>query len=173
MPPQHALGQVTRAAARPIRLHPVARFHPHARTDAAAVGPAASRSPHFDLQPVAGPAPVAPQQLDAAVVVRDQDIEAAVIVKVAAGGAAADLRDGKRCAGLAPDLIEAAVAAVAEEKVALGIGQVALQQLDVVVHVPVGDEGILQPVIVHVKEEEAEAQRQKARGAKAGRERHF
>ena len=93
--------------------------------------------------------------------VGDQQIEVAVVVEVAVGGAARDDRLlSARRPTRARDLLEPLAAEVPEEMRRLGVGDLRLDAADVVGDVAVGGEDVEQAVEIGVEEEARERQRQ-------------
>src|SRR5207245_2608688 len=153
--PARAGGTVTGAAAHPLALT-AARggerdFGPEAV-------PIALRAARFHLEPVAARGRIVSQQLRGAVVAGEQDVQAAVIVEIAVGGAAADALAAEWRSGGLADIGEAQAALAPEELAGLGVTQIVLEERDVILHVAVVDERVRAAVIVRVEEEQPEAQ---------------
>ncbi len=86
------------------------------------------------------------------------DVDVAVVVEVAEGGAARGGGGVDAGAGFGGDLFELAVAEVAVEILVLGVGSVDIGAFDLGVDVAVGHEEVGPAVIVHVEEADAPAE---------------
>jgi len=158
---QVVLGEIAAAAADFVDLRMGIFFAggmgdaPEARADAAAIGFCADG---FDFDPVVAGARIAAEELGEIVDSVDDDVEVAVIVEVAEGAAARGHGRGDAGAGVVGNVIEAAVAEIFVEQLALRIAGFGLELLDFGIDVAVADENVGPAVVVHVKKTAAPAE---------------
>ena len=122
-----------------VQLRQLPRDNPHLGADRAAVDPLA--------QPVAGVAAIVAQQRRRLVVVGHDHIEVAVVVVVSHRRAAAHLPQRQAGSQLVADLRVASRTVVAEDLVLLFVGD-RIEEVDIVIEVPVGDEKVAVAVVV-------------------------
>src|SRR5437660_3531025 len=126
-----------------------------ARADAAAIGFCANG---FDFDPVVCGAGIAAQKLRKIVDGVDDHVEVAVIVEVAESAAARSDGHGDSGAGIVGNIVEAAVAQILVEQLALRVTCFGLELLDFGIDVAVADKNVGPAVVVHVEETAAPAE---------------
>src|SRR6516164_7123132 len=98
-----------------------------------------------------GIAAVIAQQLRRLAVVVHQEVEIAVVVEITDSYAATHARQAKISAKLITNIFKDTAPAVAEHELRLGIARVGVVSLDVVEHMPVGDEDVARAVVVIIE----------------------
>ena len=166
------LRQITRAALHQTPLCRRSGPHRDDRADGVRVG----RLPmELDDQPMAAPGELVVENLRPAVQIVDDDVEAAVVVDVSGGEAAAHAFLHERLAESGGDLLEGAVAAIAIEQLALAIpGRRAHPHaVQLRIDMPVDRDEIQPGVVVVVKERVAPSDVGQADGGGARSKRHI
>ena len=149
-----AVRVVARTAHHLVDLRPPARGDLHPCPDGGAVRLGADALDQDRVLPV--PAIVA-QQGRRTIQVVDDDVDVAVVVEIADGAAASEIRRRHGRPRARRHVDEAAVAGVAIEQVRLPVGEVQLAPVQLRIHVTVGDEDVLPAVVVEVEEVHAKA----------------
>src|SRR5229473_2372588 len=123
--------------------------------DAAAIGFCADG---FDFDPIVAGARIAAQKLGKIVDGVDDDVEVAVIVKVAEGAAARGDRHRDTGARVVGSIVEAPVAQILVQQLALRVARFGFQLLDFRINMSIAEEDVRPAVIVHVEKAAAPAE---------------